>query len=38
MISVKGLTKNFGDLAVLKGIDVDIEKGDVICVIGPSGS
>ncbi len=38
MISVKGLTKKFGSLEVLKGIDAEISKGDVICVIGPSGS
>ena len=38
MISVKGLKKNFEGLEVLKGIDVEINKGDVICVIGPSGS
>ncbi len=38
MISVKGLQKNFEGLEVLKSIDVEINKGDVICVIGPSGS
>lgn len=38
MISVKGLQKNFEGVEVLKGIDVEINKGDVICVIGPSGS
>ena len=38
MISVKGLKKNFEGLEVLKGVDVEINKGDVICVIGPSGS
>lgn len=38
MINVKDLKKNFGDLEVLKGINVEISKGDVICVIGPSGS
>ena len=38
MISVKGLKKNFEGLEVLKGMDVEINKGDVICVIGPSGS
>ena len=37
MISVKGLCKSFGDIEVLKGIDIDINKGDVVCVIGPSG-
>jgi len=38
VISVKGLKKNFGKLEVLKGIDVEINRGDVVCVIGPSGS
>ena len=38
MLSVRGLTKNFQGVQVLKGVDVDIHKGDVICVIGPSGS
>ena len=38
MLSVRGLTKNFQGVEVLKGVDVDIHKGDVICVIGPSGS
>ena len=38
MLSVRGLTKSFEGVEVLKGVDVDIHKGDVICVIGPSGS
>ncbi len=38
IIRVRGLEKSFGELSVLKGIDVDINKGDVVCVIGPSGS
>ena len=38
VIRVRGLKKNFDELAVLKGIDVDIRKGDVVCVIGASGS
>lgn len=38
MITVKNLQKNFGDLTVLKGIDVTIEKGECVVVIGPSGS
>lgn len=37
LISVKGLQKTFGEHVVLKGIDLDVYKGDVICVIGPSG-
>lgn len=38
MISIQGLTKVFGELEVLKGIDLEVEKGEVIVVIGPSGS
>ena len=38
MIQVKGLKKDFESIQVLKGIDVDIYKGDVVCVIGASGS
>lgn len=38
MINVKNLQKKFGDQIVLKDIDVQINKGDVVCVIGPSGS
>ena len=37
IISVKGLTKDFGANKVLRGIDIDIHKGDVVAVIGPSG-
>ncbi len=38
MITVSNLCKSFGNLEVLKGVNVEIDKGDVICVIGPSGS
>lgn len=38
MISIKGLSKHFGDLQVLKDINLEVEKGKVIVVIGPSGS
>lgn len=38
MIDVINLQKNFGDNKVLKGIDVKINKGDIVAVIGPSGS
>lgn len=38
MISVKGLVKKFDKLEVLKGIDLEVEKGKVIVLIGPSGS
>jgi len=38
MINIKNLHKSFGDLKVLKGIDLSIEAGQVVCIIGPSGS
>ena len=38
VIRVKGLTKLFGQLAVLRGIDCTIKASEVVCVIGPSGS
>ena len=37
MISVKGLQKNFGKHEVLKGIDIDIQPGEVVAIVGPSG-
>ena len=37
-VSVKNLKKNFGSLEVLKDISLDINEGEVICLIGPSGS
>jgi len=38
VIRIRGLHKSFGDLHVLRGIDLDVNKTDVLCVIGPSGS
>lgn len=37
-VSVKNLKKNFGSLEVLKDISLEINEGEVICLIGPSGS
>ena len=37
ILSVKNLTKSFGNVQVLKGIDLDVSKGEVIAIIGPSG-
>ena len=37
LLSVKGLKKNFGNLAVLKGVDLDVHKGEKIVIIGASG-
>jgi len=37
VLSVKGLTKKFGELEVLRGLDLDIRQGEQIALIGPSG-
>jgi len=38
MIRLDGVHKRFGDLEVLKGVDIDVAKGEVVCILGPSGS
>ncbi|MDP9227572.1 MAG: amino acid ABC transporter ATP-binding protein [Actinomycetota bacterium] len=38
MLSLKRVEKRFGHLEVLRGIDLEVGKGEVVCVIGPSGS
>ena len=38
MIKARGITKQFGDLQVLKGIDLDIRQGEVVSIVGPSGA
>ena len=38
MIEIKGVTKNFGSLQVLKGIDLCIERGEIVSIVGPSGA
>ena len=38
MIQLEGITKSFGSLQVLKGIDLMIEKGEVVSIVGPSGA
>lgn len=38
MIDVKGIIKSFGKLQVLKGIDLHIDKGEVVSIVGPSGA
>ena len=38
MLELRGVHKRFGDLEVLRGIDLVVPKGSVVCVIGPSGS
>ena len=38
MIKLEGITKNFGSLQVLKGIDLEINKSEVVSIVGPSGA
>ena len=38
MIKLEGITKSFGSLQVLKGIDMEINKGEIISIVGPSGA
>ena len=38
MIEIKGIKKSFGKLEVLKGIDLNIGKGEVVSIVGPSGA
>ncbi len=38
MLEISGVKKRFGDTEVLKGIDLNVEKGDVVAILGPSGS
>lgn len=38
MIKLEGITKSFGSLLVLKGIDLEINKGEIVSIVGPSGA
>ena len=38
MIDIKGITKSFGSLQVLKGIDLHIKRGEIVSIVGPSGA
>jgi len=38
ILKLTGVTKSFGDLQVLRGIDLEVDRGEVVCVLGPSGS
>lgn len=38
MIKLEGITKKFGSLQVLKGIDLEIAKGEIVSIVGPSGA
>jgi polar amino acid transport system ATP-binding protein len=38
MVALREIHKRFGDLEVLRGIDLEVKRGEVVCVLGPSGS
>ncbi len=38
MLKLENVKKSFGDLTVLKGVDLEIQKGEIVSIIGPSGS
>lgn len=38
IVSIRGVRKRYGDAEVLKSVDLDVEHGEVLCIIGPSGS
>ena len=38
IISCKAIHKQYGELEVLKGIDLEIEEGEVVAIVGPSGA
>jgi len=38
MLEIKNIHKSFGDNEILKGVDLAIDKGDVVVILGPSGS
>ena len=38
VVSIQGLKKSYGDNHVLKGVDLDVHRGEVVVVLGPSGS
>jgi polar amino acid transport system ATP-binding protein len=38
VLSLRGIHKRFGDLEVLRGINLDVARGEVVCILGPSGS
>ena len=37
LLKIEGLKKNYGDVEALKGIDLEVNKGEVVVILGPSG-
>ena len=38
MLKAKGIYKNYGNLSILKGIDLEIKTGEIVCIVGSSGA
>ena len=38
MLKAKGIYKNYGSLSILKGIDLEVNKGEIVCIVGSSGA
>ena len=38
VVRIEGLRKSFGDNVVLRGIDLEVQRGEVVVILGPSGS
>ena len=36
-VSVRGVEKRYGEIIALRGVDLDVAEGEVVCIIGPSG-
>jgi len=38
MLTARNITKNYGNLQVLRSVDFDINKGEIVCIVGSSGA